>query len=166
MWTTWNRRGRFRSWPRSPWRGAGNDPAGRTCARLPARRQDDEALGGIAPFDDFDGPVVVSGQGILKLVSHVAGVGEDVAQPRVGRADRINHQQRALAVPDIGGMDCDVDHMALRIDDVAFAAVDFLARVKPARAAAFRGFTDWLSMTPAVGLASRPPLSGAAMTRA
>ena len=44
-------------------------------------------------------------------------------------------------------------------EDVALVAIDLLARFEPARAAAFRGFTDWLSITPTEGLASRAAIT-------
>jgi hypothetical protein len=59
------------------------------------------------------------------------------------------------------------NQIALRVgDDVALAALDLLSCVIAPRAAALGGFTDWLSITPAVGLASRPAASRAAITSA
>jgi hypothetical protein len=58
-------------------------------------------------------------------------------------------------------MDAQPDEMALRVgDDVAFAAFDPLTGIKATRTAGFVVFTDWLSITPADGLASRPPSCG------
>jgi hypothetical protein len=49
-------------------------------------------------------------------------------------------------------------------DHVAFAALDLAS--KPRGPPLSVVFTDWLSITPAVGLASRPAASRDAMTRA
>jgi hypothetical protein len=57
------------------------------------------------------------------------------------------------------------DEVAVGIgDDVALATID--ARIEASRAAAFRGFHRLAVITPALGLASRPALSRAAVTRA
>jgi hypothetical protein len=62
-------------------------------------------------------------------------------------------------------MDLQPDQMTLGVSDgVAFAAFDLLVFVKAAWTATFRVLTDWLSMTPAVGLASLPAFSRAAIS--
>ena len=66
-----------------------------------------------------------------------------------------------MAILDVGGVNDCADEMALRIDnDVALAPLDLLARVIAAIALSVV-LTLWLSMTPAVGLASRPFSRGA-----
>ena len=62
-------------------------------------------------------------------------------------------------------MDDHADQQADRVDhDVAFAALDLLPASKPRIPPLSVVLTDWLSMTPAVGLASRPSRSRAAIT--
>jgi hypothetical protein len=51
-------------------------------------------------------------------------------------------------------------------EDVALAALDLLARVIAARAATSVVFTLWLSITPALGEASRPDASRVINSRA
>ncbi len=54
-------------------------------------------------------------------------------------------------------MDKDGEEQTFGIDDdMAFAVFHFLARIKAGNSATFGVLTDWLSMIPAVGLASRP----------
>jgi hypothetical protein len=70
-----------------------------------------------------------------------------------------------VAVLDVGGMDQGMDQIALGVgEDMPLAALDLLACVVAARTAAFRGF-DALSITPALGDASRPSLSREAISR-
>lgn len=91
--------------------------------------------------------------------------------------DGFQDGRRAVAILDVGSMDDHSDQQAQRIDDdVALAALDLLGRcpggkrsaaergIEATKSAAFGGFTLWLWMTPAGGLASRPSLSRAAMT--
>jgi hypothetical protein len=46
-------------------------------------------------------------------------------------------------------------------DDMPLAAFDFLRRIETARSASSVVLTDWLSITPAEGLGSRPAASRA-----
>ena len=63
-------------------------------------------------------------------------------------------------------MDEHEEHQAEGVGyDVALAALELLAGVVAGDPAAPVVFTDWLSMTPAVGDASRPASSRAAITR-
>lgn len=64
-------------------------------------------------------------------------------------------------------MNLQSNKMALRVgDDVALAPLDLLARIEAPQTPLSLVFTDWLSITPADGLASRPALSRDAITRA
>ena len=74
-----------------------------------------------------------------ELVPGIAAVGEDVAQPGIERADRCEYARRAVAILDVGLVHEQADQIAFGVgDDVALAALDLLARVKPAWTAAFR----------------------------
>ena len=53
-------------------------------------------LVGIGAFDDFDGPVDLSGEGLLEFGAGITAVGEDLAQPGIGRADRRQGKRRAV----------------------------------------------------------------------
>src|ERR1700678_216255 len=107
----------------------------------PSSRDEHETVGCVRALDDFDGPVALSREGLLEFGAGVSAVGEDVAQPRIGRADRRQDERSAVAILDVGGMDYDADEMALRVgDDVPLATHDLLAGVESARTAAFTGF--------------------------
>jgi hypothetical protein len=59
-------------------------------------------------------------------------------------------------------VDHETDHQAERVDhNVALAFLDFFPASKPRRPTLSVVFTLWLSMTPAVGLGSRPAASRA-----
>jgi hypothetical protein len=64
----------------------------------PAARQDTRA-GTIGPFDDVDSPPAVSGQCRGQLITGIAAIGQDMAQPREQIADRRQQARchRALA---------------------------------------------------------------------
>jgi hypothetical protein len=72
----------------------------------------------------------------------------------------------AVAILDIGTVHHEADHQPERIDnDVAFAALNLLARIKAPDTTAFGRLTLWLSIAPAVGEASLPSSSRVSMTR-
>ena len=73
--------------------------------------------GAIRALDDLHGPVSNLRQCTLKLGSGIAAVGEDMAQPGEGIADRLEDQGRAVAVLDIGAMDDQSDQQTERIGD-------------------------------------------------
>ncbi len=102
-----------------------------------------------------------------------ASIGEDMPQPRTAEADGLDHIRRAVPVLDVGGMNEYEEQEAECVgDDVALAAFHLLSRVIPANAAAFGGLDGLASlpsgltrgMMPAVGLASLPACSRAAIT--
>jgi hypothetical protein len=66
--------------PAEPGEGALDDPAA---------RDDFEALRGVGAFDDLDGPRADPGERRTQLRPGVAAIGEDVAKPWAGSADRI-----------------------------------------------------------------------------
>lgn len=94
----------------------------------------------------------------------ISAVGIELQQKRI-QSEQAGHQQHAaVAVLDIGGMHDSCHQQALRIDkEVPLLALDLLAAVKPGtinRRPPFSApFTLWLSMIPAVGLASRSACS-------
>ena len=91
----------------------------------------------------------------------VAIIRPDQFEPGKAVADFIEDERRAIAVLDAGGMNDGPQRQALRIDQrVNFAPLDLLSGViayLAVKTAPFSAaFSDWLSMTAAVGLASRP----------
>jgi hypothetical protein len=115
---------------------AASEPAEGALDHPPSREQH-EALGGIGSFDDFEAPLADPGQGVAQLVAGIAAIGEDVAQPRAQGPDRGQQIDGAVAVLDVGAVDPQAHQVSLRVgDDVAFAAVDFLAGVISPRPAA------------------------------
>ena len=99
----------------------------------PALGQDDEAMG-IAALDDLQGPRAGFGDNLGHLRPLIAGVGKDAFDERKGSPRGAQDLARAIAILHVGGVDRDAQQEAQRIDqDVAFAAGDFLARIKALR---------------------------------
>lgn len=91
----------------------------------------------------------------------VAIIRPDQFEPGKAGADFIEDERRAIAVLDTCGMNDGPQRQALRIDQrVNFAPLDLLSGVIAYLAVKTAPFSaalsDWLSMTAAVGLASRP----------
>ena len=89
----------------------------------------DEGLGLIRPLDDLDLHArQSSSDGGLKLRPSIAAVGKEPGQERKD-AEQGRHQRRAaVAVLDVGGVDCRMHQQARRIDeDMALFADDLLA---------------------------------------
>ena len=123
----------------------------------PASRQDLEAFGSVASSDDFDHPFAAALEGPSQLVSSIAAVRKDMAQPWKTETGGLQHCGRAIAVLHIGALDEDHQQQSERVgQNVALAAFNLLARIIARNAAAFGGFHALKSITPAVGLASRP----------
>ena len=102
---------------------------------------------------------------VPELFPRIAAIGEDMAQPREAEADGLENIGCAVAVLNVGGMDEDEDQKSAGVgDDVPLATLDLLARVIARYPPLSVVLTDWLSMTPAVGLASRPACSRAVIT--
>ena len=135
---------------------------GRLGDRAPRRHmQRLDLLGRIGALDDFDGPLAGLVERAAQLPSAITALGKDVARPRIGYRRRGEQTRRAVTVLNAGRVSDDPHHQSERIDEhMALAALDLLARV----IAASVGFTDRLSMTPAVAPASRPVASRACVT--
>ena len=132
----------------------------------PAPRQQGKALGAVGTLDDLDRPSPELGQRCFELGAGIAGIGKNVAQPRETVADRGQQRNRTVAILNLGTMDDGPDQPAARIgDDVALAALDFLAGVEPARAARLGGLDRLAVDYPdGDGLASRPAASRAGIS--
>ena len=145
---------------REPGEGALDDPAS---------RQDGEALLAIGAFDDLYGDRAGRAERTGELGAGIGLIGEQMGEPGKQPA-RITHESgHPVAILDVGRTDGDGKHQPAGVDDeVALDALDLLGRVEACRIAVrppfSAAFTDWLSMIPAVGLASRPALSRHAMS--
>ena len=132
----------------------------------PASWQELKSRGSIGPLDDLDLPLPVSGQRRRQLPAGIAAIGKDMAQPGEPVADRGEQSGRPIAILDIAGVDPGREEVPGGVgNDVALATVDLLARIIPSRPGSTPPLsvvlTDWLSITPADGLASRPARSRA-----
>ena len=125
----------------------------------------DKAFGMITTFDDFHNQIVDGVDGTaLKHRSSIRAVGEQFAQEWELSEQSGHHQDTAVAVLNVSsGHQC-MQQQAQCIDqDVTLLALDQLARIKAVRVDTRAPFsallTLWLSMTQAVGLASRSACS-------
>ena len=130
----------------------------------PALGQNDKAMQ-LGAFDDLEFPSAAlcnRAGGLRRLIS---GVCENTFDERKHAARAaIEHEPRAVAILDIGGVDDDVQEEAERIDEnVPLAPFDLLARVIARRIDRRPPFCAplalWASMIAAVGLASLPSRS-------
>ena len=99
-----------------------------------------------------------------KLRSLVSAIGKQLTQKWIHSEQGRDHQYPAVPVLNIGGMNNAVQQQPYRIDkDMPLLAFDLLASIIAVRIDAGPPFsallTLWLSMTQAVGLASRPACS-------
>ena len=79
--------------------------------------------------------------GLPELVSSIAAVGENMAQPGKAETHGFQHIDRPVAVLDIGGMDQNEYQVAAGVgEDVALATLDLLAGIKATNSASFRWF--------------------------
>jgi hypothetical protein len=127
----------------------------------PTLGQGFEALLAGRAFDDLDGPAG-GVHGPAQFVAAIGAVGEDRLQEAEEPArPAVEDQTGAVAVLQVGRMNGDGKDQAEGIDEeMTLLAFDLLARViarrvnvRPPFSALF---TLWLSITPALGLASRP----------
>ena len=126
---------------------------------------DDEALGVLASLYDLDRQALhrLGGAG-LEDRSRIGAVGEQLAQEGKPPEQGGEQQHTAVTVLNIGRGGQRVQHQAERVDEkVALLALDQLAAIEAVRVDAGAPFsallTLWLSITQAVGLASRPACS-------
>ena len=131
----------------------------------PALGFDDEALGVLAPLDDFDRQARhrLGGTGVEDR-SRIGGIGEQLAQEGELPEQGAQQQHTAVAVLNIGPSDQRVQHETERVDKkVALLALDQLAAIEARRVDAEPPFLElltlWLSITQAVGVISRPACS-------
>lgn len=127
----------------------------------PAARQDHEAFRVVAALDDLHARHGNLGDGSRDLPGVVGAIGPDQFEPGKALADLVEDKGGAVAVLDAGGMNDDPDRQPFGIDErVNLAPLDLLPGViayLAVEAAPFSAdFSDWLSMTAAVGDASRP----------
>jgi len=126
---------------------------------------DHKASGVISAFEDLDPKTGhCFGDTVAEDRPRVDAVGEQLAQEWELSEQSGQQQYAAIAVLNIGGSDQRVQHQAQCIDqDVTLLALDQLAGIKAMRIDArppFSAlFTLWLSMTQALGLASRSACS-------
>ncbi len=131
----------------------------------PAAGKQDEAGAACDPADDDQGEVQQeAGQPDGQAI--IGAVGKDRLEPAIERLDPLQEAQGAGGVLDVGGMDDNPEQQAGGVDgDVALAAFDLLGGIIAARPPFSVVFTLWLSMTAAVGLASRPSCSRSIISR-
>lgn len=107
----------------------------------PAPRQNFEALGGIGPFDDLDGPTAMTSHLVAQFWPGVAAVGEDMARPWIALTYPLKHIYSAVPVLNIGRMNHDEDQNAAGVgEDMALSTLDLLICVIAANSATFRYF--------------------------
>src|SRR5262245_58591722 len=128
----------------------------------PAARQHDEAFHVVAPLDDLEPQHGDFGDGGIDLMGMVASVGPDKLQPREAVANFFEHESRAIAVLHPGRVDDDAQRVDLAALHLLSGVVAYAAIVTAPFSA---DFIVWLSITAAVGLASRPRFSRKSMCR-
>jgi hypothetical protein len=138
----------------------------------PPARQDFEPFGCVRALHDRDGK---PGQGLRQRVTEfralISAVGEEFLKERIKPEHGLQDICPSVTVLDVRRMNDRVQQQSYRIDqDVPLLSLDLLARVVAIRVDAgppFSAlFTLWLSITQAVGLASRPICSRHSMYRA
>src|SRR6185312_13067977 len=123
--------------------------------------QHHEPLGGVGSLDDLNVDLREdAGERITKLGPLISAVGIEFHQEREQSKQGCHQHGAAVPILDIGGVYDRLQYQPLCIDqDVPLLALDLLAGVKGVRINAVPPFsalfTLWLSITAAVGLASR-----------
>jgi len=126
---------------------------------------DDKAFDVIGAVDDLDHQAAHRAGGtVLEDRSGVSAIGEQLAQEWELSEQSGQQEDAAVAILNIGGSYQRVQHQAQCVDeDVTLLTLDQLAGIKAvwvdARAPFSALFTLWLSITQAVGLASRSACS-------
>ena len=131
----------------------------------PAHRQHHEAVRLLRTFHNLDremGQNLCHGGGELRPL--IAGIGEQLHQEGIHPEQGREEQNAAIAILDVRRVHHGVQQQTYRVDqDMALLPLDLLARIIPGRIDAGPPFsvlfTLWLSITQAVGLASRPSAS-------
>ena len=102
----------------------------------------------------------MAGDRVAHFLPGVAAVRKDVAQPWEALVYSLEHIDGAVPVLNVGSMHENEDQEATGVgQDVALAPLDLFARVIAANPTLLVALTDWLSMIPAQGEASRPSIS-------
>ena len=136
---------------------------GQSAFNDPTHRQDDEATRLVRSLHDLDGELrqdLCHRHGELR--SLVAGISEQLLQERVHPEQSGQQQHTTVTVLDVRGMHHGMQQKTYRVDqDMPLDTLDLLACVIPGWIDAGPPFsralfTLWLSITQAVGLASRP----------
>ena len=115
--------------------------------------------------DDLQDPTAGTRSNQCGAGALISGIGKDLDNERPQRSgSSIEHKRSAIAILNIGRVDCDAQQQAERInEDVPLAPRDLLARIVTLRVKRGPPFCAalalWLSMMAAVGLASRPSCS-------
>ena len=131
----------------------------------PALGFDDKAFGVIGAFDDLDHQAVYRcGGAVAEDRPCVGAISEQLLQERELPEQSGQQEDAAIAILNIGGSDERVQHQAQRVDqEVTLLPLDQFAGIKAVwvdgRAPFSALFTLWLSITQAVGLASRSACS-------
>jgi hypothetical protein len=131
----------------------------------PALGFDDKAFGMISALDDLDHQAAHRcGGAVVEDRPCIGAISEQLAQERELPEQSGQQEDAAIAILNVGGSHQRVQHEAQRIDqDMALLTLDQLAGIKAVRVdggAPFSAlFTLWLSITQAVGLASRSACS-------
>ena len=131
----------------------------------PALWFDDKAFGVISTFDDLDHQAMDRcGGAVVEDGSCVGAISEQLLQERELSEQGGQQEDAAVAILNIGGSDERVQYQAQRVDqEMTLLALDQLTGIKAvwvdARAPFSALFTLWLSITQAVGLASRSTCS-------
>jgi hypothetical protein len=129
----------------------------------PAPRQYGKA-GALRPPDDDGTTAVQLLAGSVETGALVSAVAVDQAQSPQCPRDAFKQQRSPRLLLDVGGMHQHRQQVAQRVDqDVPLATLYALRRIPAARPPFSVVFTLWLSITAALGLASRPAASRAAM---
>src|ERR1035437_9364960 len=106
----------------------------------PPPGQEYKALGSIRPFDDLDGPCAEVRQGMPQLVSGVAAISKDMAQPGKSTANARQQTWRAITILHVGRVDGGSNQQSYRVgEDMALAALDHLFGRITARTASLGG---------------------------
>ena len=131
----------------------------------PPPRQDLEAFRRIGTFDDFRHE---ARQGLLlriaKLRSLIAAISEQLLKKRKFPEQCAQNENAPITILNVSAMNDGVKQQAYRVDEnMPFLTFNLFARIITMRIDAVPPFsalfTLWLSMTAAVGLASRPAAS-------